>query len=170
VPKTCCERDEWGRCTLWVPKGQECPRRGLSTMQIRPTGPPRASQLPPLLVRMIWSWQNRVTEMNIPGFTADASLYRINNRYRFAADSSSNSDADSLHTQASPLAFEPGVRRGMDGSHMACCSCKPWLKPPCVCAERSVSPLENCRCTYDWCGDPAIVCRGAAIALPEQPG
>ncbi|BBA33803.1 hypothetical protein sS8_1849 [Methylocaldum marinum] len=105
--------------------------------------------------------------MCMPGFGADASLYQTNNRYRFAADSISNNAADSLSSQALPLAFAPDVGRGMDGSRMTCCSWKPWLKPPFVCAERRVSPLENCRCTYDWCGDPEIVCRGAVIALPE---
>jgi hypothetical protein len=105
--------------------------------------------------------------MCMPRFTAKASLYRTNNRYRFAAARSSSNDANSLSTQASPLAFAPGVGRGMDGLWMACCSWKPWLKPPFVCAERRASPLENCRCTYDWCGDPAIVCRGAGVALPE---
>lgn len=24
-PKTCCERDDRGRCIIWVPKGAECP-------------------------------------------------------------------------------------------------------------------------------------------------
>lgn len=105
--------------------------------------------------------------MNMPGFSAEASLYQTGNRCRVAADRSSSSDADSLSAQASPLAFTVGVDRGMDGLRMSCCSWKPWLKPPFVCAERIVSPLENCRCTYDWCGDPEIVCRGAVIGLQE---
>jgi hypothetical protein len=24
MPKTCCERNEWGRCIVWVPKGEKC--------------------------------------------------------------------------------------------------------------------------------------------------
>jgi hypothetical protein len=105
--------------------------------------------------------------MGMPGFVADASLCRTSNHYRLAADRSSSSDAYSLSTQPMPLAFELDVGRGMEGLSIACCSWKPWLKPPFVCAERRASPSENCRCTYDWCGDPAIVCRGAGIALPE---
>jgi hypothetical protein len=104
--------------------------------------------------------------MAMPGFTADASLYQTNNRYRLAADNNPSSDTNSLSTQALPLALAAGVGRGTDGTQMACCSWKPWLKPPFVCAERRVSPLENCRCTYDWCGDPEIVCRGAVVDLP----
>jgi hypothetical protein len=103
--------------------------------------------------------------MGMPGFFADASLRRTSNRYRLAAGISS-SRADSSLSMASETTSSPSVGRGMDGL-MSCCSWKPWLKPPFVCAERRVSPLDNCGCTYDWCGDPAIVCRGATNAPPE---
>jgi len=104
--------------------------------------------------------------MGIPGFVADASLCPTGNRYRLAAGSKSSGAASSL-SMALPTAFSPGVGPGVESLLFACCSCKPWLKPPCVCAEQRVSPLENCQCTYDWCGDPAIVCRGPVVALPK---
>ncbi len=100
--------------------------------------------------------------MNMPGFTAENSVYNANGRYRAMADFGASSAVDGLSMQASPTVLTPSLG-GIDRfPPIRCCGFVPmWNRF--VCVTRRASPFEQCQCKRDFFGFPIILCRPPVV-------
>ncbi len=97
--------------------------------------------------------------MNIPGFTAENSVYSASGYYQATAGFGTSSTANDLSMQASAIALVPGLGPVIDRfPPIRCCGFVPMLHRL-VCVTRRFSPLEQCHCTHDSSGFPIIQCR-----------
>ena len=104
--------------------------------------------------------------MNMPGFTAENSVYNASGHYRATAGFGTSSTADYLSIQASTTALVPGLGLGIDlFPPIRCCGFVPMLHRF-VCVTRRWSPLEQCTCTQGFFG-PIILCHPPVNAPPE---
>jgi len=102
--------------------------------------------------------------MNIPGFTAENSVYNTSGGYRAMADFGALGTADGLSMQAPLTAFAPSLGRIDPFPLIRCCGYVPMLHSV-VCVTRRRSLLEQCRCTDSPSGYPIILCRPPVNAL-----
>lgn len=96
--------------------------------------------------------------MNIPGFTAEASLGPTIGIYRRKAVFGGVRMGEVSMQQFGASSF-----LGRFGETMRCCGYSTWLHRF-VCTMRIVLPLEQCECQQDFFGHPLIICSSPVLS------
>jgi hypothetical protein len=98
--------------------------------------------------------------MNMPQFTAEASLGSSANRYRTTIRLGDADNGEVSMQQFSGFQFDH-----IFGTKLTCCKADDGTRPL-FCRTRIVFPFESCSCAHDFDGFPIFNC-SSLIALPR---